>query len=281
MDNIILYNHFHNGDLHYSKWFIELFFNNQPITYLHSQKKGIYKLYPNVIEGEINNNCKQNSFIYEIDNTVYINTWIGCNNRQYLKGCNVYTNYRMLEELCRYFSLENRYVVSDLVPTNIGMFDIDFVKNNNKLNILISNGDVHSGQANNFDFNPIIKNLSDKHSNVNFILTQKRCLEKLNNVYYTEDIINLGFPDLNEIGYLSTFCDIIIGRSSGPYCFTHNKQNFLDVNKTYISFCDSYLDGTWFFDDDIIKSKILWSNCFETNYVIKYIDNVINDKLCQ
>ena len=43
--------------------------------------------------------------------------------------------------------------------------------------------------------------------------------------------------DLNEIGYLSTRSQLIIGRSSGPYGFCQNKHNLYTSPKDFISFC--------------------------------------------
>ena len=80
------------------------------------------------------------------------------------------------------------------------------------------------------DINHLIEKLSDNYPHIDFILTEKSNIVK-NNVLHTSDIIMTSGCDLNEISYLSTKCDIIVGRASGPYCFTHVKENMLNTNK--------------------------------------------------
>ena len=72
------------------------------------------------------------------------------------------------------------------------------------------------------------------------------------NVFFTDNIINdeLIFQtntfwesnrqkntcDLNEISYLSTCCDVIIGKNSGPFVFCETKDNLMDERKKIVSF---------------------------------------------
>jgi hypothetical protein len=64
----------------------------------------------------------------------------------------------------------------------------------------------------------------------------------LDNVVFTNDIIKSNECDLNEISYLSTFCDIIVGRNSGPFCFASTKNNLKDPNKTFYAFGNKETD---------------------------------------
>jgi len=73
--------------------------------------------------------------------------------------------------------------------------------------------------------------------------------------------------DLNEISYLSTFCDVIIGRGSGPYCFSHVKKNIFNENKTYISVCSDKNNGVIYQG----KATNIWSNNYNQNEIIKLI----------
>ncbi len=61
---------------------------------------------------------------------------------------------------------------------------------------------------------------------------------------YTNNIIRMD-SDLNEIGYLAKFCNIIVGRPSGPYCFSMHKETFVK-NKTFITISDNIYDKFYF-----------------------------------
>ena len=141
----------------------------------------------------------------------------------------------------------------------------EYRKNFNKI-ILISTGDVLSGQALNFDFAPIINNLSENFKNILFLTTSKM-LDNKDNLIQTGDITEV-LPDLLEISYISKFCDIIVGRASGPYCFTQTYENMIDKNKTFISFCNNELEGIFFKE---CESKKIWSNNFTYDSMYEYI----------
>ena len=61
---------------------------------------------------------------------------------------------------------------------------------------------------------------------------------------------------MNEISYLSTFCDLIIGRNSGPFCFASNKENINSINKTFYAFNDRKTDC--FYKDVEIKANYIF-----------------------
>ena len=96
------------------------------------------------------------------------------------------------------------------------------------------------------DTDSVVEKLSEKYPNVLFFLTMKTNINK-ENVAYTSDIIKLDC-DMNENSYLSTKCDIIVGRPSGSYCFTMVKENFIK-NKQFITISDNIYDN-WYFESD-------------------------------
>jgi hypothetical protein len=112
----------------------------------------------------------------------------------------------------------------------------DFVSKNQNKKILFCNGPCLSGQCEYIgDMKSIIVDLSQEYPNKIFIATHKfEC--SIDNIKFTDDIIQSNTTDLNEIAYLSSFCDIIIGRSSGPLCFCCNKENINDPSKTFYVF---------------------------------------------
>jgi hypothetical protein len=136
--------------------------------------------------------------------------------------------------------------------------------------IFISNGDVQSKQSLNFDFAPIIRNLSSRFPNYIFLITND-IDNKSSNVIYTGNITNRK-QDLLYLSYFSTLSNVIIGRSSGPYTFSLVKENLLDENKTLIGFTNIEAES-YFYENK--KCKFLWSN----NYDINNIENIITSNI--
>ena len=120
-------------------------------------------------------------------------------------------------------------------------YDIDGVNNFLRKNggpfVLIFNNEVQSGQCENFDFDPIVEKLCDEYKDHKFIFSNGSEF-KHNRVYDAFDIIGKNDFDLNELSYLSTFCDVLIGRNSGPQTFAYVIENFLCPHKKNITICD-------------------------------------------
>jgi hypothetical protein len=72
--------------------------------------------------------------------------------------------------------------------------------------------------------------------------TRDRWDSELNNIVFTDDIFQQEC-DINEIAYLSTKCTLIVGKNSGPYMFTHIKENIIDSSKIFISLSHNYSDS--------------------------------------
>ena len=75
------------------------------------------------------------------------------------------------------------------------------------------------------------------------------------------------------ISFISTKCDIIIGRASGPFCYCHVKENLLDKNKTFISLTHNEIEGVWFKESN---AKQIWTNNYDNNHIVNLINNEIN-----
>jgi hypothetical protein len=65
---------------------------------------------------------------------------------------------------------------------------------------------------------------------------------------------------------------VIVGRSSGPHCFTHIKENLLDEKKVYISFTNNKNEGIWY-NESIAKQ--VWTNNYDLNNIYNTINNEI------
>jgi hypothetical protein len=100
--------------------------------------------------------------------------------------------------------------------------------------VLICNNEIQSAQAINFNINDMLRALSVSYPNINFIATND-CEVKNNNITFMSEYGIVG-GDLNEISYLSTLCDVVIGRNSGPYSFCMVSDNILDKRKNMVTF---------------------------------------------
>jgi hypothetical protein len=217
-----------------------------------TNKNVIKDLNVNIIK--FDNSIHVENVLYKIDNdNLYINTWIGCYLGLYKKEIicdlnNLHEMFKIIYDKIN-IKIENiDFYIPDIDYKNVQKKDIDdfCIKNKDIKKVLISNGDVSSNQANNVNMNYLINNLSNVYKNYIFILTDDSNRLVEDNIFYTKDIINLNDCDLLEISYLSTKCDIIIGRSSGPYTYCMVKENFKNKNKKFIGICHSEREAIWF-----------------------------------
>jgi len=129
----------------------------------------------------------------------------------------------MFRSICEKYNLICN--VSDYIPViDYSLFDIQkidsFFSFIQKSCVIVSNGDVLSGQIHNFSMDPIIERLK---SFFTVVTTKDR---KKKGEYYIGNIVGRYDEDLSELSYLSTRAYAIVGRSSGPYVFSIVKENF-------------------------------------------------------
>lgn len=259
MKSICFFNCYHNGDVFNSKAFVTEIMRNidTKYYYAHNNNPKIIADLPieqiNLSQIENFNNCSDKFII--TDDVVYVNTWIGPYfepNGECTLRFSYYMYGKIYEELNRIFgsSLSLGKAINYFPKVDYSFFpdvskvDAFLAENNSyKKKILISNGPGHSNQVARYneDMSDIIDKLAEyysySHSNYLFIATHKYDT-KMNNVRFTDDIIQAQNGDLNEISYLSKFCDFVIGRSSGPYSFSCTYDNMNDETKTFFCFGD-------------------------------------------
>lgn len=240
------------------------------------------------VNGFIKFNGMENPYNYLYQNAiegdhVYIVTWLsfywfGSNPTSSDKGCSLYSNYEayktVYDELgISEYLLPLEYYIPQINFSHVEKACIDkFCSDHPNKKVFLSNGDVLSGQSYNFDFTPSLARLADEFPNITFIVSHKTPINRPN-IHYTNDIININECDLNEIGYLSTYCNICIGRGSGPFCFSHIKENFDDTKKTMISFAYGKYDAFWYLPEGGCKQ--VWSNQFDDETVYNTIKREI------
>lgn len=300
MYRICFYNHFHNGDLYANREFIK--WANEawqvPCCYSHNNNPKIladlpvaYVSMPQSLQNEDTKYKK----IFRIEETIYVNTWIGC----YMAWASlddvivtdpvIGLNWVVYHKMWRYIVeqlngiLQTAKVLSANVNHFIGNPISEFYVNHQflktkldlqKTSILISNGPALSGQAyQNHGMESWFKDIIPQYPQVQWIFTHGTTIYA-NNVFYTQDIFDNRPCDLNEIGELSKHCGIIIGRNSGPFLFCNTLYNLNAKKKTFIATgrvrgdcfpvglqlsCDYY----WLCDQDDIQTKNIIASIVE------------------
>lgn len=265
MRKVVFYNHFHNGDILHSKAFvldawhhIGTLHEKMQVAYAHNKAPDLLKDIAIDYEPLDVNLPKNAEYGYDSNTGIlYINTWIGA---YFGKGlphdgeCTLQFAYQMWNRL---FGKLNK-----LFNTNIFKLQqienylpyVDYSRLNRtpmdrwardesrvrKRKLLFCNGPALSGQCSyNGDMSDLIKELAFDYPDCEFITTQP-IGSGFTNIYWTgntNDVIkNPPYTDLNEISYLASYCDIIVGRNSGPFCFASTGTNLLNSNKTFYSF---------------------------------------------
>jgi hypothetical protein len=286
---IIFYSNGHNGDIHYSRNFVKNILKNISVP-AEYRFNGSFKLVKDIENisftsntfSSINNNELLYDNIYE---TLLINTWIGSSNAKFIQneiGCSLTANYEKYKHIYSALNLKYEKPEFYIPEINWEKYDIHFVDEfliNNKFDkyVLISNGNVLSGQSTNFNFDEIVRVLSTKNKTIAFILTDNKNRLNAPNIFYTSDFIKTKDGDLNEIAYLGSKSNLIIGRGSGPFCFCHNKTTLFNKNITFLALTKYRTDGLWALPEQLSQNQAnqIWSNQFDNNSLY----SIINEQL--
>lgn len=286
LDKIIFYNFWHCGDIHVSRSLVKFVSDNIPAKeyyYYHPNNSKLIKDNPKVVHIKENlpENFKWKGWFKE-NEILYCNTWYNAYNQQEFQGCTIQTLFKIfkrgLKETIDYdlpgepidYLPEIKYEYYPI--ENI----IKFLNENNHVNtgkVLISNCDVLSGQFHNFDFNPIIHYLSEKFKDIIFIITNRNGQNVIkDNVYYAGDITKTEC-DLNEISYLSTFCDILIGRNSGPHTFCFTKENLMNKDKIFVCFSHEEFGII-----GLAKAAFICSRNYNRDVIAAFLELIIKER---
>jgi hypothetical protein len=202
--------------------------------------------------------------------TLYYNTWYCADFKKYhnIYGCSLKTISCVFSDFYKIFEVQmDENLLNFLPKINYDVYDTKNIKNhfknNQKKNIFISTSYPRSDQATTESLVPLIRILSEKYKHINFYITDP--VFSSHNVFYTGDIIhntisqiithdelfnrhppgtNTNYskpPDLIESSYFSTFCDIIIGKSTGTYSYSLVEENIKNSKTKFVGICDSSL----------------------------------------
>lgn len=258
MKKIIFFNHAHKGDLCISKSFINQIINELNIDFGYAHYWGEYllrdmKVEYSYVDGIPILSDKRHVGNFISDDILYINTWIGnyfSHSKPGYGECTLKSTYDLVYtdifELIRNtfkIDIELKNIMEYFPCIDYSYFKIDkideFIKSNNsRKKVLLCNVPGLTNQCEyNGDMGEIIETISEKYLDIMFLTTHKINCDK-KNIRYTGDIIQSDETDLNEISYLSKFCDIIVGKNSGPFIFCNTKDNIFDEGKSFLSFGD-------------------------------------------
>lgn len=287
MKRIVFFNYYGNGDIHLSRGFvrqimqkvrqqdanIQFAFGHKKDPKLLSDIEGL-DFDPNALS--ILNNPAAN--LVNIGDTTYINTWYGQQNYKYIGiyGTTIDCLYAALDDSCKTlwnFSLED--ISTDLTTffpiIDYSKYQIEQASNwlhgNTATKILVENGNCTSSQADNFPIAYPIVNLANKHKDKIFILTQEENISLPSNIAFSSHIIHKrGISDLNEVSFLSTHCDMIIGRASGVFSFTINQDNLFRRQIKFLCFSNfTIYPPNKFWMDKIFQDRVNYNSTI-TNY---------------
>ena len=279
--NIIFYNPCRNGDIHVSRGYVIDMINKLPDHKFFYAQNPIYTskdfLLKDILKLELYTgvyNFNDNPSITIDNDNIYINTWYGQDSFKYFElsksdDCSFYILHEIFRNVYKYFNLEidtfDKYLPKiNFENLKLDMIDV-FLEKMNLFDkkILLCTNPVHSGQSQNFDFNPIINLIASEYPNYAFITTAD--IQTSKNIFKMKDIIDVNC-DLNEISYLSKFCDVIIGRSSGAYTFSLIDDNINNINKKFVCFTKNKILSVALRDGDY-KSQVIWSDNYSTNNI--------------
>jgi len=281
---IIFFNNWHYGDLHVSRGFVDAIRNYvkaDEFLYAHNNS---HVFGGSIIEDKklLQGLDKWVPFIKK-GNDLFINTWYGTSKRKYVyqETLSFSCLYSLFESTCKEaLGINLSEIHSDpckfYPQIDYSLYKIDSInsfmeKHKGVRKVLVCNGNVNSCQAVNFDMWPSIQHVAKKHPRTLWLVTNNN-IKTQGNIIYTPDIIQKeNGNDLNENSYISTFCDLIVGRFSGPHTYSYTKDNLFNSNKTILSFYNSR--------NKVIASTDWIGNRFRNKikYSAKIVDSVYVD----
>jgi len=292
MKSICFFCHFHNGDIYHIKEFLKdissqlktkyyIVHGNSPLLTHDLDIEHLNISSVSLLEG------KHYTKFIDTENCLYVNTWIGgyfSPDNEYNMECSLRGFHRMFFLICN--SINDRYGTNlklknaeyyfpsiDYSKFNCEFIDKFLIKDKND-KVLICNGPSLSGQSRyNLDMSEIIEPLSQECPDKTFILT-KKFETNCSNIKFTDDIINSKSCDLNEISYISKFCNLIVGRNSGPFCFTITKENINDESKKFLGFGEKVTDSFPYMID--INSEFVFDYFTDINSLKETIIELLN-----
>lgn len=280
---LIFYNHYGNGDLFESREFVLDWMRLAGVTeacYAHRRLPGFFDDLPQLKSIDVLPEMDMRKSITWRDGgeELWVNTWIGRDSQYVVNpgiGCVVEQIYRMHNDMLMEAGLPTlKRSLVEYIPTidyariKVGYLPMWIDRQRGKRLVLLCNGPTGSGQASNFDFGPMLDRIA-YDPEVAYIFTDRPtagvCFEVLGrgDVFFTDDLTGRepGGWDLNQISYLSRYCDVIVGRCSGAQMHAQVLENWMDSRKALICFTHHRNGACFVWDPEALglKMKVVWS----------------------
>lgn len=284
-DRLIFYNHFGAGDIFESREFVKEWMSIIPARlyeYAHGKNPRILLDIPQLQYKEPTVHMDASRDVWDDGHgNLYVNTWIGRDGRYVLPGigCTVEGLYRMHNDMLKVYNFD---LLSgqpkDYIPDiNYDVYNIskaaELMKQTPGKWVFIDNGLVQSMQAQNFPFNPVIEEVAKRNPDCNLLCTHEFRTEQTN-IYFTNWYTGgVGF-DLNEVSFMSLFCDVLIGRNSGPHVYTQVWKNVSNSSKKLLSFTYHQQGSSFVVNTDVAIQKV-WSPATSKQDVIREIERTL------
>jgi len=267
---LLFVNDWHNGDIHMSRPYVTdimSFSTEYDFFYFHKNNKNILS------------DIEKLQFSPErFPADIVVNTWIGQylgTDKEYLySGCNFLSYHQIMREVYRDNGwLDKIKNVTDYAPhidyKKFYTVKIDeFFSQNQKPSILICNNEIKSMQAQEVDFSTIIREVATLAPEANiFVTNPDSTLPDLPNIHFVSKFTNYEHTkfDLNEISYLSTYTQLIFGRSSGPYSFSVVKEN---ISKNRFICVSNTINDAWNMPG---VGNIIWTNNTDPTLLVRLL----------
>lgn len=173
--------------------------------------------------------------------------------------------------------------VKDIIPEiSYGCYKLNKIneilkQHRDRKKIMVCNNDVNSGQAINFDLNPLIDNFSSKKPDLLFFITNKRKNNIVRkNVIYIPDIVEEEGSDLPEASYIGSNCNLILTRGSGPGTYSLSRENMNNNNLKFVGFC-GHMGPMSFGLEEIFGNKFFNKPCRNSQEAISLSNRFINN----
>jgi hypothetical protein len=223
------------------------------------------------------------------ENNLYINTWPGVYYGHFFPNHH-YPNMRELIVIWNHISdlilkytgkkyVYDKQLVEYFPSVDESKFDsskvYNFVSSNQykqfEKHVLMANGNSLSGQSKLPSMNHALVMLAKQNPDVAFIATSKFD-RTMNNIFFTDDIFQTDF-DLPLISILSSYCNVIVGKNSGPYTYANTKKNVSDPTKTFVSFSNHARDNLLY--QSGCNCTFIHADTDDENRVIEIVRDII------
>jgi hypothetical protein len=249
MKLVVFYNHWHNGDLFISaKYVLKLAkLLNLPAVYAHKNDESVTRLFglKKVELTAVPPSLKMQRFGYaQTEGILFVNTWVGAWKDLFPVGqehANFETLHLIWKSIFESLSLELRDDFKCYLPDpkffliDKSKIDLLLRESCDKKRVLICNSPVASKQSVIGDMRTSVEALALEYRDIIFFLTHPIGIN-FPNVITLDYALGRSTGCLPEIAYLSTYCDLIVGKNSGPFTFAQHHANLFDATKTFLCF---------------------------------------------